>query len=70
MSFGVYKVVIEQMDQSHRREVYEYGESDFDAIQVAVEKHSYPGEKIRVSAKKLGNAIDLLESVRSKYAIR
>ena len=50
------------MDGSNRKEVYEYGNSDIDAIQEAVKKHSYPLEKIRVSAKKIGNAIDLLEA--------
>ena len=62
MTFGIYKIVITEPDGSYRREVYEYGENDIDAIQEAIKKHSFSLEKIRVSAKKLGNAIDLLEA--------
>lgn len=65
MSFGVYKVVIENIGTSERKTVYEYGEDQIDAIQYAVKKLGNPS-RIRASAQKVGNAIDLLDAALAR----
>lgn len=59
MSFSLFKVVIE--DNKEKREYYEYGKYDFDAIEHALERHGYLPDS-KVYAKKIGNALDLLDS--------
>lgn len=58
MAFSLFKVTIDG------KEFYEYGEHDFDAIEHAILRHGY-SDKVRVSAKKVCEAVDLLAATRS-----
>lgn len=59
MAFGLYRIILEDKNQN-KKEVYEYGEHDIDAIEQAIIRHGFPA--YRVKAKKLANAIDLLDA--------